>query len=136
MNSWRDMTEADLKKLGEASRRLPEAKPSKYKAVKTTVDGIVFDSKKEAKRYQELKLMEKAGRIRYLRTQVAFLLRAGRDNAAVGHYVADFCYEERSLAVPDWWEPIVEDAKGVRTAMYRWKAKHMLAEHGIRIRET
>lgn len=106
---------------------------SKYKAVKVSVDGFTFHSKKEAARYHELKLAQKAGRIQGLTLQVPYLLTAGRDCLAVGHYIADFVYEERQ---GNHWERVVEDVKGLRTAFYKWKAKHMRAEHGISIRET
>jgi hypothetical protein len=54
-------------------------KPSKYRAIPTTVDGIRFDSKREAARYGELKLLEKAGHIRGLTLQVPLVLMAGND---------------------------------------------------------
>jgi dsDNA-binding SOS-regulon protein len=129
------ISEADYRQLVQQSSVSSSGKgQSKYRNVKTVVDGITFDSKKEAQRYHELKLMEKAGKIRYLRTQVAFHLTAGRENTSVGMYIADFCYEESHLG--EHWNPVVEDCKGMRTALYKWKAKHMKAEHGITIRET
>lgn len=56
------------------SAQTPPTKPkkSKYGAVKTEVDGIMFDSKREAKRYQELRLLEQAWEITNLRLQVPF----------------------------------------------------------------
>lgn len=95
----------------------------KYGNIKTIVDGIKFDSKKEAKRYGELKLMEKAGEISVLRLQVKFIL-------SVCTYVADFVYYDKTKHL------IVEDCKGVKTPVYRLKKKMMKHELGIEILET
>lgn len=118
---------------------------SKYNAQKTTVDGITFDSRKEARRYHELKLLEGAGAIKDLRMQVSFQLippqfepdRIGK-RGGVYHgkcierevkYVADFTYLENNSLV-------VEDTKGYKTPEYIIKRKLMLYIHGIRIREV
>ncbi len=132
-SGWQNVTATQLKQMGKQ----PAAKPSKYRNVKTTVDGEVFDSKREAARWHELQLRERAGQIRNLRRQVGFLLHApviGYDGeaqgmAVVSSYIADFVYREQGKLV-------VEDSKGARTAIYRLKRKHMLIEHGIRIKET
>lgn len=100
---------------------------SKYRAVPTFVDGIRFASKKEAKRYQELKLLEKAGEISDLSLQHSFLLSVG--DTIIGKYVADFVYKENGKS-------IIEDTKGVRTPVYKWKKKHFEAQMGIKIKET
>jgi hypothetical protein len=63
---------------------------SKYRNVKTEVDGIKFDSKKEATRYGQLRLLEKAGLIGNLRLQVQYPLIV--HGVKVGSYVADFVY--------------------------------------------
>ncbi len=132
-NGWQNVTATQLKQMGKQ----PAAKPSKYRNVKTTVDGEVFDSKREAARWHELQLRERAGQISELRRQVVFALHAPviRDDgealgmAVVSTYVADFVYREHGQLV-------IEDSKGVRTAVYKLKRKHMLLEHGIRIKET
>ena len=108
---------------------------SKYRAKKTEVDGIVFDSKKEARRYQELKLFEKAGVISDLQTQVKFvLIPAQRINGKVVErecsYIADFVYKDKE------GNTIVEDTKGVKTKDYIIKRKLMLWVHFIRIKEV
>lgn len=119
---------------------------SKYHSKKVTVDGITFDSKKEARRYQELKLLEKAGKIAALDRQVKYLLiPAQREPIVQGYlgekkngklierecaYVADFRYLD--LSNREW---VVEDTKGVKTKDYIIKRKLMLWVHGIRIRE-
>ena len=118
----------------------PPERPSrsKYGAVKTTRDGITFHSKKEADRWTVLKARQHAKEISGLMRQVPFELSVlPRDPLMattvgfqrIGTYVADFVYIEDEARV-------VEDAKGVKTDMYIWKKKHMLAEHGIQIKET
>jgi hypothetical protein len=111
--------------------RLPQERRSKYRAIRTVVDGITFDSQAEAKRYGELKALEKAGAIRQLRCQVAFALSV-RD-VKIGQYVADFVYDER---IDQDWCTRVEDVKGAKTLpLARWKMKHLTAEYGITVRE-
>jgi hypothetical protein len=100
---------------------------TKYRAVRTVVDGISFASKKEARRYSELKLMEKAGEIRDLCLQPRYVLNV--NNVKVTTYVADFEYWTGNRR-------IVEDCKGFRTDVYRLKAKLMDALYGIKIVET
>lgn len=105
----------------------------KYHASPTVVDGIRFDSKKEATRYGELRVMAKSGRIVGLRCQPIFSLwaYAGVDRAPVpiGTYVADFDYTDAA------GELVVEDVKGFKTPLYRWKKRHVEAQYGIRIQE-
>lgn len=108
---------------------------SKYNSKKTVVDGQQFDSKKEARRYQELLLLEKAGEIKNLSRQVKFVLIPSQrdENGKVVErecsYKADFTYEEGIKTV-------VEDVKGYRTKEYIIKRKLMLYQYGIRIREV
>lgn len=108
---------------------------SKYHAHKTTVDGITFDSKREAKRYQELKLMERAGAIRDLRRQVRYELIPSFDCGGKHYrptsYVADFVYVDAKTGAE-----VVEDVKGMRTDVYRIKAKLFAHRYGVSIRET
>ena len=109
---------------------------NKYGAKKTTVDGITFDSVKEARRYQELLLLQRAKEINFLRRQVSFtLIPSQRDqNGKVVEreckYIADFVYMEKGKT-----ELTVEDTKGVKTKDYIIKRKLMLKEYGIRIKE-
>lgn len=108
---------------------------TKYNNKKITVDGQKFDSKKEANRYQELVLLEKAGVIKNLSRQVKFVLIPSQrdENGKVVErecsYKADFKYEEGL-------ETVVEDVKGFRTKEYIIKRKLMLYQYGIRIREV
>ena len=109
----------------------------KYHNQKTVVDGITFDSKKEAIRWQELKLMEKAGEIFELKRQVPFILLPSQsdENGKVIEravkYIADFTYRKRPSG-----KIVVEDSKGVRTEVYKIKKKIMLYRMGIRITEV
>jgi hypothetical protein len=112
---------------------------SKYGARKTVVDGITFDSKKEAKRYRELKLLERAGEICCLRLQVPFELipaqyeetgevytkgankgkpKRGKCIEKAVTYIADFVYYNSDATVRT-----VEDVKGMRTPVYIIKRK-------------
>ena len=102
---------------------------SKYHNTKTTVDGIAFDSKKEAARHGELQLVAKAGAIQDLRLQMPFELIPKQAGERAVRYIADFVYMENG-------KMIVEDVKGVKTDVYKIKKKLMLAVHGIRIREV
>src|SRR3990167_9782276 len=92
---------------------------SKYGAQPTEVDGIRFASKKEAHRYAELKLLEKAGEIRDLELQPRFPLEV--QGAVIAEYRGDFRYQERSYegTCRGCWRTRVEDVKGVRTPVYR-----------------
>lgn len=114
-------------------RRAFANRSHKYGAKLTTVDGIRFSSKAEAKRYQELKLLEKAGEIHGLVLQPRYPLWAvnpeGR-RAIVGHYVADFAYLDKRD------QQVIEDVKGVRTAIYRWKRKHFEFQDDAKITEV
>lgn len=106
----------------------------KYHAKKTELDGITFDSKKEANRYAELKLLERSGAIHNLQRQVRYeLIPAqkidGKTVERACHYIADFVYEEDGKTV-------VEDVKGYRTKEYVLKRKLMLQVHGIEVREV
>jgi hypothetical protein len=103
------------------------------------VKGITFASKREAKRYRELLLLERAGRLENLRRQVKFPLHTVNthgERVIVGHYVADFTYRPRGLTEPLAYQLRVEDVKGWRTDLYDWKRRHMLAEYEIAIVEV
>ena len=123
----------------------------KYNNRKIIVDGITFDSKKEAKRYKELKMLERAGIIHDLKRQVKYVLIPAQYERTSSVYVkgnnkgkpkkgkllerecayyADFVYSKKS------GELVVEDTKGMRTPDYIIKRKLMLYVHGIRIVEV
>lgn len=108
---------------------------SKYHAKKTVVDGITFDSKREADRYIVLKGMEEDGTIGDLRRQVRYeLIPAfdvdGRHYRPV-FYVADFVYVDKETG-----KTVVEDVKGMRTDVYRLKSKLFARRYGMSIKET
>ena len=121
---------------------------NKYYNKKCTVNGIIFDSRKEARRYQELLLLERAGVIKSLQRQVKYVLipaqyesfeRYGKNGQELTPgkklierecaYVADFVYVEDGKTV-------IEDTKGFKTKDFIIKRKLMLHIHGIRIREV
>lgn len=121
---------------------------NKYNNKKCTVNGIIFDSRKEARRYQELLLLQRAGVIKSLQRQVKYVLipaqyesfeRYGKNGQELTPgkklierecaYVADFVYVEDGKTV-------IEDTKGMKTKDYIIKRKLMLYTHGIRIREV
>ena len=103
---------------------------SKYHAIRTTIDGITFDSKKEATRYQELKLLERAGEIKDLKLQQDFILIEKTNYGRAIKYRADFTYIDKKNGY------VVEDTKGVRTSVYRLKKRLMQEKYGITIKET
>lgn len=124
---------------------------SKYHAKKTVVDGIEFDSKKEANRYSELKILERAGKIKNLQMQVPFVLipaqyeeskeitKRGKEKIVKKLverkvvYKADFVFYEDGKMV-------VEDTKGYRHggaySVFVLKRKMMLEKYGIHIVEV
>lgn len=111
---------------------------SKYRNKKVLVDGVAFDSKKEAKRYRELKLMEDAGMISRLERQVKFDLLPNQkdpDGKVIERkvqYVADFVYMKNGKVV-------VEDVKGYRDGgayrVFVIKRKLMLYRFGLKVIE-
>lgn len=97
-----------------------------------TIDNIRFGSMKEAKRYQDLKLLQMAGEISQLDAQKCNLRFDLRVNGLlVCRYEADFRYFD--VKQGEW---VTEDSKGFKTAAYRIKRKLMKAVHGIEIREV
>lgn len=121
---------------------------NKYHNLKTRVsNGRMADSRKEARRYEELLLLQRVGKISNLKAQVPYELipaqyetyeRYGKNGQRLKDgtrlveractYVADFVYTENG-------KTIVEDTKGMRTADYIIKRKLMLHIHGIKIHE-
>ena len=99
----------------------------KYRNIPIELDGLKFASKREGYRWIELRQMERAGIISNLKRQVTFPLTI--DGLLICKYIADYVYDRNG-------KHIVEDAKGVRTDVYRLKAKLMNAIYGIVILET
>lgn len=107
---------------------------SKYYSRKQTIDGYVFASKREAQRYSELKILEKSGEISDLELQKRFELipsqrRDGKVVERPCYYVCDFAYYEGG-------KQVIEDAKGMKTEVYKIKKKLMLYKYGITIKEV
>lgn len=102
------------------------AKPSKFLNKKTVVDGIEFDSLKESRRYGQLRLLERAGEITNLEVHPKYVLSV--NDVRIGTYAPDFRYQRSGQVV-------CEDVKSkpTITEMFRWKAKHLKAEHGITV---
>jgi len=103
-------------------------RPHKYAAQAVVVDGHRFDSMAEARRYGELRMLERAGMVVGLVLQPRFELHAPPNGVRIGCYVADFAYEHPTDGF------VVEDVKGVDLPLGRWKRKHCEAEHGVRVR--
>lgn len=91
---------------------------NKYGNKKTIIDGVTFDSKKEANRYSELKLLEKAGEIQDLRLQEEFELVPKQSDERKVVYKADFTYFDKAKNIQ-----VVEDTKGFKTREYILKRK-------------
>ena len=124
-----------LKQMGKTYTGYGMPRRSKYGANKTVMYGIEFDSKKEATRYGELLILQKAGQITDLKRQVKYELIPAQyiDGKCVEracNYVADFVYYEMP-----YMNVVVEDTKGFRTPEYIIKRKLMLQKHGLRIKE-
>ena len=103
---------------------------SKYKAVRTEVDGVVFHSKREAARYGELQMLRRSGIIHNLAMQVHFGLSTNDPHGQpqrVGEYVADFVYQTKE------GKTVIEDCKGFQTPQFKWKARHFELQYGMRI---
>jgi hypothetical protein len=150
----------EKEKKARATKKLLEAEESeekssgrsKYRSTKVTVtlpDGTehTFDSRKEARRYEELRVRQQAGEISDLRLQVKYVLippqhepdiigkrggvKKGKLIERECSYIADFVYQEDG-------ETVVEDVKSpiTRTPVYRLKRKLLLYVHGIRVHEV
>ena len=103
---------------------------TKYNAKKTVLDGITFASRKESKRYQELRLLERAGEIQDLQLQTPYELIPKQSGERACKYIADFVYMENG-------KRIVEDVKGYKgNPVWIIKRKLLLFVHGIKVRET
>ncbi len=123
----------------EGYKGLPEhrvqaatAKVRKYRNEPTEHDGITFASKREADRYVDLRAQQARGEISGLEIQPQLTLTTSDPRGitrVVGRYIADFKYRRNGA---DVWE----DAKGVRTELFKWKKKHAEIEYGIEIVEV
>lgn len=109
---------------------------SKYHNKKTVVDGIMFDSRKEANRYGELKILKKIGEIKDLILQPQYILqppfeRNGKKIRGIS-YISDFQYVIVKTGIT-----IVEDCKGMKTDVYKLKSKMFLYKYpNLILKET
>lgn len=133
-----DKNQRTRRQLENVAKAPPPPAPSKYRSRKVKQDGITFDSRKEARRWAELQMMQAEGQISELRRQVAFVLAPSvklegekRTKPAL-RYVSDFVYRQDGVQV-------VEDCKSAPTRKlpaYRIK-KHLLKTvHGLEIKEV
>lgn len=133
----------------QADSILPKKQCSKYGAEKVTILGMDFDSKREARRWFELRALEQAGEISNLQRQVKYVLIPAQRELYIGKtgqkkagkvlerecsYRADFSYIDKQ------GQKIVEDVKGYKGggayAVFAIKRKLMLWRYGIRIKEV
>ena len=104
---------------------------NKYGAIKTTLDGITFDSAREASRWGQLVLLQRLGKIKDLDRQVPFRLIPAEKGKRLRElrYIADFVYTDDKGRH-------VEDSKGFRTQEYRLKKRLMWHLYGIEVEEV
>jgi len=141
---WESVKESDIAakiSRGTVKASTQPQERSKYRNVKTLVDGIRFDSRREADYWLALRERMRTGEITELQHQVAFPLMCPQMNALgntqigngllcqVAVYVADFTYRLNGVLM-------VVDAKGLKTQMYRLKAKWLKLQQGIDIIEV
>lgn len=115
--------------MDEVNESLKKARRSKYKATRTTIDGITFASYGEAERYAGLKLLQRQGDISNLELQKSYPIEVNGQKICT--YVADFCYFDNKLG-----KEVIEDFKGFRTSVFKIKKKLMKAVYDIEILET
>jgi hypothetical protein len=125
------MRQQVVRKIGLVKPVVPPVKPSKYRNVRVEFEGMTFDSMKELKRYQDLLLLEKAGKIADLKRQVPFSLCIRNEEIAV--YRADFVYLENG-------KKRVEDVKGYKRGlayrMFKMKAAMVKALYRVEVIEV
>ena len=136
------MTTVPLDQLGPSAKRQVDAfltaekmqakmkapkKPSKYKNKRIEVDGVMFDSMAEARRWKQLLLLERAGKITRLERQVKFPIVLNDQHMFT--WIADFVYYEGLVKV-------TEDVKGYKTPVYKMKKKLVECLYGFKILET
>jgi hypothetical protein len=114
--------------------------------LKNSTEWIRFDSKREAKRYVALRILQRGGSVRNLQRQVKFALQVARPDKllqTIATWTADFVYERfegldqlGTGPTEQVWRRVVEDCKGMRTEIYQRSKKHFEAQYGIQITES
>lgn len=117
---------------GKTPKGITEGQTRKHGNKPTEVGGVIFHSKKEARRFGELMMLQGAARIRDLKTQVKY--RFDVNGVFIASLKVDFTYEE--LQRDGQWAFIAEDVKGYANDRWPMKKRLMLACHGIAVRET
>lgn len=119
------MTADEYKALME--KRAPKT-VNKYRNIRKVVNGLSFDSVKEARHYQDLVTWQQSGQITELQRQVPFAVEINGHH--IGFYYADFSFKKDGKLV-------VEDVKSraTKTDLYKWKKKCVEALHGVEIIE-
>lgn len=142
LNDWLQNASSDVRALNQISgmtavtvQDFDGRSPNKYNAQKVEIDGVTFDSKKEARRYLQLKALAAAGEISGLELQPEFeLLPAFRDVSGKKHraikYRADFRYRDNNGSI------VIEDTKGHETAVFKLKRKMFLHRYDYELRLT
>lgn len=128
-------TQADVDAVQRRQGRATVKQKAKYRNTKVTVAGELFDSRREADYWLELRAREHLAQIENLKRQVRWPLHAPVHGCPgvtvqVCEYVSDFEWDEKSNG-----DHVVCDVKGFKTPAYRQKAKHMACEYGIVILE-
>ena len=121
-----NMTAQQYREMMDRPRQ-PVQKENKYHAQKTEVDGIKFDSKWEAERYNQLSAMQRAGQIKDLQRQVKFVLLDGYTNNK-GEKIRPICYMADFQYIDNEGRKIVEDTKSPATKTDVFKIKKKLFE--------
>jgi hypothetical protein len=112
--------------LGKAWKQFRRPQ-NKFNAERVVTEDGTFDSKKEHRRWCELKLLQMAGEIRNLKHHQVFKFE--HNGVLIGSYEADFTYFQGN-------EFVCEDAKGYETDVFRLKRKMLKAFYGIEVKIT
>lgn len=128
MNRFPTITDIQQSKCASKNPHLFEQSPIPQKRTKfgnraVVIDGLRFDSKREGRRYVELRMLKIAGEINNLKVHTVFQL-------SICKYISDFDYYTKDGVY------VVEDSKGFMTKDYILKKKMMLAELKIEIKEV
>ena len=145
MTTYDAKSEYFVKRCKMGKKRVKGKRDGKYNARSVMFNGKRFASVREVKRWMILLVLERAGEIHHLKRQVWVPLHAP-GGGTVGHYVADFVYATQEVEITDAHfrqskrgvyhllsippHTVIEDAKGVKTEMFKWKARHFKAEYG------